>query len=42
LARGWEGVTGYGPTPIDRVLRLFEATWTGVIRPPGSKSAPIK
>ena len=34
LARGWEGVTGYGPTPIDRVLRLFEATWTGVIRPP--------
>ena len=34
LARGWEGVTGYGPTPIDRVLRLFEATWTGIIRPP--------
>ena len=34
LERGWEGVTGYGPTPIDRVLRLFEATWTGAIRPP--------
>src|SRR5439155_1066567 len=34
LERGWEGVTGYGPTPIDRVLRLFEATWTGSIRPP--------
>jgi hypothetical protein len=25
-------VTGYGPTPIERVLRLFEATWTGTIR----------
>src|SRR5205814_849573 len=33
LTRGWEGVTGYGPTPIERVLRLFEATWTGAIRP---------
>ena len=32
-ARGWEGVTGYGPTPIARVLRLFEATWHGHIRP---------
>ena len=28
-ALGWEGVTGYGPTPIARVLRLFEATWHG-------------
>ena len=33
LLRGWEGVNGYGPTPIDRVLRFFEATWTGGIRP---------
>ncbi len=32
-ARGWEGVTGYGPTPIARVLRLFEATWHGRVRP---------
>ena len=32
-ARGWEGVTGYGPTPLARVLRLFEATWHGHIRP---------
>ena len=32
-ARGWEGVTGYGPTPIARVLRLFEATWNGHIHP---------
>jgi hypothetical protein len=31
LTRGWEGVTGYGPTAIERVLRLFEATWTGTI-----------
>jgi hypothetical protein len=34
LARGWEGVTGYGPSPIDRVLRLLEATRTGRIRAP--------
>jgi len=34
FARGWEGVTGYGPNPIDRVLRLFDATWSGVIKPP--------
>jgi len=33
-ARGWEGVTGYGPTAIARVLRLFEATFTGRIPPP--------
>lgn len=33
-ARGWEGITGYGPTPIQRVLRLFEATWHGAIRQP--------
>ncbi len=32
-ARGWEGVTGYAPTPIARVLRLFEATWHSHIRP---------
>jgi len=32
FARGWEGVTGYGPTPIRRVLRLFDATWNGAIR----------
>ena len=33
-ARGWEGVTGYGPSPIARVLRLFEASYTGAIRAP--------
>ncbi|MFN2549862.1 MAG: YfhO family protein [Myxococcales bacterium] len=33
-ARGWEGVTGYAPSPLQRVLRLFEATWIGRIRPP--------
>ncbi|HEY2030123.1 MAG TPA: YfhO family protein [Myxococcales bacterium] len=32
-ARGWEGVTGYGPTALARVLRLFEATFTGRIPP---------
>ena len=32
-ARGWEGVTGYDPTPIARVLRLFDATWHGQILP---------
>ena len=26
LRNGWEGVTGYGPTVIDRVRRLLEAT----------------
>ena len=31
-ARGWEGVTGYAPTPIARVLRLFEATTNGHLR----------
>ena len=33
LARGWEGVTGYGPTPINSVLRLLEATRKGTIAP---------
>jgi len=33
FARGWEGVTGYGPTPINAVLRLLEATWNGSIAP---------
>ena len=33
-ARGWEGVTGYGPSPLQRVLGLLEATWTGRIRAP--------
>jgi hypothetical protein len=33
LAHGWEGVTGYGPTPINSVLRLIEATWKGTIAP---------
>src|SRR5205085_680054 len=23
--RGWEGITGYGPSPLQRVLHLFEA-----------------
>ena len=32
--RGWEGVTGYGPSPLWRVLRLFDATWLGRIRAP--------
>jgi hypothetical protein len=34
FARGWEGVTGYGPAPLASVLRLFEATWTGRVPPP--------
>ena len=29
-----EGVTGYGPTPIQRVLTLLHATYTGRIQPP--------
>ena len=29
LLRGWEGVTGYGPTPIQRVLLLLYGTWRG-------------
>jgi hypothetical protein len=33
-AAGLEGVTGYGPTPIQRVLTLLHATYTGRIRPP--------
>ena len=33
-ARGWEGVTGYGPVPIQRVLTLENATWSGRILPP--------
>ena len=31
---GLEGVTGYGPTPIQRVLTLLHATYTGRILPP--------
>ena len=31
---GLEGVTGYGPTPIQRVLTLMRATHTGRIEPP--------
>src|SRR5207237_10556400 len=34
FARGWEGVTGYGPTPVARALRLLDATRTGRIRAP--------
>jgi hypothetical protein len=34
FARGWEGVTGYGPTPIQRVLLLLYGTWTGMIPRP--------
>ena len=33
-ARGWEGVTGYGPTPILRVLTLLDATVSGAIHAP--------
>jgi hypothetical protein len=33
FAHGWEGVTGYGPTPINTVLRFIEATWRGSIPP---------
>lgn len=34
FSRGWEGVTGYGPTAILDVLRLIDATRTGgVLRP---------
>ncbi len=32
--RGWEGVTGYGPTPIWRVLSLILGTWMGGVAPP--------
>ena len=32
--RGWEGVTGYSPSPLWRVLRLFDATFIGRIRAP--------
>ena len=33
FAQGWEGVTGYGPTPINRVLVLLDATYSGMIAP---------
>ena len=33
-ARGWEGVTGYGPLPLQRVLTLEDATWSGRLKPP--------
>jgi len=32
-ARGWEGVTGWNPTLIQRVSSLFEATFTGRVAP---------
>ncbi|HYS83032.1 MAG TPA: YfhO family protein, partial [Anaeromyxobacteraceae bacterium] len=35
LRNGWEGVTGYGPTVIDRVRRLLEATRHDRLAPPG-------
>ena len=35
LARGWEGVTGYGPTPILRVLLLLLGTREGAPPAPG-------
>jgi hypothetical protein len=34
LRNGWEGVTGYGPTVIQRVRSLLEATRTGRVAPP--------
>jgi hypothetical protein len=34
LRHGWEGVTGYGPTVIQRVRSLLEATRTDRLRPP--------
>ncbi|HEX9576837.1 MAG TPA: YfhO family protein [Myxococcales bacterium] len=34
FTRGWEGVTGYGPTPIERVLLLLSGTWTGMVPRP--------
>jgi hypothetical protein len=34
FTRGWEGVTGYGPTPIERVLLLLGGTWTGMVPRP--------
>jgi hypothetical protein len=35
LRNGWEGVTGYGPTVIQRVRSLLEATRTDRVSPPG-------
>lgn len=35
LRQGWEGVTGYGPSAIQRVLTLLEATRTGRVAPAG-------
>ncbi len=35
LRSGWEGVTGYGPTVIQRVRSLLEATRTDLLVPPG-------
>jgi hypothetical protein len=34
LRNGWEGVTGYGPTVIQRVRSLLEATLTDRVTPP--------
>ena len=34
LRHGWEGVTGYGPTQIQRVRSLLEATQTDRVEPP--------
>jgi hypothetical protein len=35
LRNGWEGVTGYGPTVIDRVRKLLEATRQDRLEPAG-------
>ncbi|HET9599553.1 MAG TPA: YfhO family protein [Anaeromyxobacteraceae bacterium] len=35
LRNGWEGVTGYGPTVVQRVRSLLVATEDDAVRPPG-------
>jgi hypothetical protein len=39
LRNGWEGVTGYGPTVIQRVRSLLEATRTDRVVPPSPVAA---
>ncbi len=41
LRNGWEGVTGYGPTQIQRVRSLLEATQDDRVTPPGPADGDI-
>ena len=41
LRNGWEGVTGYGPTQIQRVRSLLEATQTDRVEPPRAADGDI-